>query len=56
MKIQVQSFKTSQSGVSKVGMGVAALALLLTACAKEQDVNAFVDPTIPADQTYNDCT
>jgi len=31
-----------------------AVALGLAGCAKEQDINAFVDPTVPADQTYNE--
>lgn len=29
-------------------------ALLLAACAGDDDINAFVDPTVPADQTYNE--
>jgi len=33
---------------------VVAGALVLGGCAKEQDINAFVDPTAPADQTYNE--
>lgn len=38
----------------KLGICLAVSALLLSACAEEQDVNAFVDPTVPADQTYNE--
>ena len=37
-----------------VTLFVAGGALLLGACAQEQDINAFVDPTVPADQTYNE--
>ena len=29
-------------------------ALVLSACAGDDDINAFVDPTVPADQTYNE--
>ena len=29
-------------------------ATLLSACAGDDDINAFVDPTVPADQTYNE--
>ena len=29
-------------------------ALFLASCAKDQDINAFVDPTVPADQLYNE--
>ncbi len=37
-------------------LGIAAIcsAIIVTSCAKEQDVNAFVDPTVPADQLYNE--
>lgn len=34
--------------------GVALCALLLAACAKDQDPNAFLDPTEPADKVYNE--
>lgn len=29
-------------------------ALLLSACAKDKEISAYVDPTVPADQTYNE--
>ncbi|EFL90835.1 lipoprotein [Ahrensia sp. R2A130] len=32
----------------------AALALGVAGCAKDEDINSFVDPTVPADQTYNE--
>jgi outer membrane protein assembly factor BamD len=54
MTIEMQPFRTSRGRIGKLGLGVAAVALLLSACAKDQDVNAFVDPTVPADQTYNE--
>ena len=54
MTIEIQPVRTVRGRIGKVGVGVAALALLLSACAKEQDVNAFVDPTVPADQAYNE--
>lgn len=54
MTIDKQTIKTPLGGLGKVSLGIAAAALLLSACAKEQDVNAFVDPTVPADQTYNE--
>lgn len=42
-------------GKAKMLATVTAVAVLATGCLdKEQDVNAFVDPTIPADQTYNE--
>ena len=47
------SFSNDRKGVVKLGAAISGLALLVSACAKEQDVNAFVDPTVPADQTYN---
>ncbi|MEP0943701.1 MAG: outer membrane protein assembly factor BamD [Rhizobiaceae bacterium] len=54
MTIDMQPIRTSRDGIGKVAVGIAAAALLLSACAKDQDVNAFVDPTVPADQTYNE--
>ena len=51
MTIEVQSLRAPRGGFGKFSLGIAAAALLLTACAKEQDVNAFVDPNVPADQT-----
>lgn len=35
-------------------VGISLASLLLAGCAKEQEINAFVDPTVPADQTYNE--
>lgn len=29
-------------------------AVLLSACSKDQDINSFVEPTVPADQLYNE--
>ncbi|MEE9375462.1 MAG: outer membrane protein assembly factor BamD [Rhizobiaceae bacterium] len=55
--------KVEQSGMAAsrptkkrntMGMAVVSLSLLISACAKEQDINAFVDPTVPADQLYNE--
>ena len=54
MTIDMQPIRTSRGGFGKLSLGIAAAALLLSACAKEQDVNAFIDPTVPADQTYNE--
>ena len=54
MTIERQPIRTSKDGFGKLSLGIAAAALLLSACAKEQDVNAFIDPTVPADQTYNE--
>ena len=39
---------------AKAGATMGVLALLASGCAKDQDVNAFVDPTVPADRTYNE--
>ena len=35
-------------------LAVAASALMLAACAKDTETNAFVDPTEPADKVYNE--
>lgn len=43
------SFKKTRFAVSAIGA-----ALLLSACAGDDDINAFVDPTVPADRTYNE--
>ncbi|MEE9314743.1 MAG: outer membrane protein assembly factor BamD [Rhizobiaceae bacterium] len=37
-----------------VGLAVVSLSLFISACAKENDTSAFVDPTVPADQLYNE--
>ncbi len=51
-------FKETMFAVSKKKTFFAAPALgavlLLSACAGDDDINAFVDPTVPADQTYNE--
>ena len=54
MTIDKHPIRTPKGGFGKLSVGIAAAILLLSACAKEQDVNAFVDPTVPADQTYNE--
>ncbi len=33
---------------------ILAAALFLSACASDDDISEFVDPTVPADQTYNE--
>ena len=50
----VKNIDKRPGGLSKITVLASAAALFLTACAKEQDLNAFVDPTVPADQTYNE--
>ncbi len=37
-----------------IPVSAVSVALFLGACAKDQEINAFVDPTVPADQTYNE--
>ena len=46
--------KTSKGGLLKAPLFCVAAALLLSACSKDQDINAFVEPTVPADQLYNE--
>ncbi|NKB51836.1 MAG: outer membrane protein assembly factor BamD [Rhizobiaceae bacterium] len=54
MLTEIQPVKTPGKSAGKLAIGLASFAILLSACAKEQDVNAFIDPTVPADQTYNE--
>ena len=55
MSIDMGSVNFPKGKSLKLGVGLAALAILLSACATDDtDVNAFVDPTVPADQTYNE--
>lgn len=46
--------KTTTSGLLKAPVFCVAAALLLSACSKDQEINAFVEPTVPADQLYNE--
>lgn len=41
-------------GASKLTLGLVGASLFLAACSKDVDTNAFIDPTVPADQTYNE--
>lgn len=52
MAVKILKLSERKPG-SKIALA-ASVAILLSACAKEQDINAFVDPTVPADQTYNE--
>lgn len=48
-----QIHTTKKPFAARVLAGACAVSLL-SACAKETDVNAFLDPTVAADQTYNE--
>ncbi len=54
MAIETQSVRPERRTTRALALSALAGSLFLGACAKEQDINAFVDPTIPADQTYNE--
>lgn len=47
----VAASKTIRLALSASLIGATAL---LSACAGDEDINTFVDPTVPADQTYNE--
>jgi len=49
-----RSKKPTSSGLLRFPLFCAAAALFLSACSKDQDINAFVEPTVPADQLYNE--
>lgn len=54
MAIETQTIRPLHAKTRPLAVSAVAVSLLLGACAKEQDINAFVDPTVPADQTYNE--
>lgn len=54
MTTQIHPVRLAGGKLGKLGVIAAISGILLSACAKEQEINAFVDPTVPADQTYNE--
>lgn len=44
----------SLGGRRSLGSAVLIATLFLSACAADKDIDAFVDPTVPADQLYNE--
>jgi len=54
MVIEKQTARPLRGRAGKLIVGLAGCLLFLSACEKDQDINAFVDPTVPPDQTYNE--
>ncbi|MEM8749126.1 MAG: outer membrane protein assembly factor BamD [Pseudomonadota bacterium] len=50
----LQVAKSTRDNTRLISGLVLASAVFLASCAKEQDINAFVEPTVPADQLYNE--